>query len=357
MSECSRDMKRILIICAKFAAAALVTLVCFEVYFRTTEISLPSFVIDDPVLGRAFKPNARSALIQEGFYMGRINKYGGLGPAYAPERTEGALRVALVGDSYVEAFQVFPKWNLRSVLEEELSSRTGRRVEVLNFGLSGQNIRTMYAYYKDQVTRFQPDITLFIVVDDSFFGRDKKKGPLCYIDEDGNLKVNYDFAKSDMYQRKMRLRFTRELGSFQMLQAAFARYQLGETPQIVLDKFAPRKSVKKRESPESEATDPNFRLNKAVIEEFGRLNRSGSSRIMFVGHKEVPPYYLPVIAETGLTYIDLRPELDEFQRSVTDPYYWPVTHSRGHWNQEGQRFIGNYLAGRLCELMDQKTTR
>lgn len=344
-------MKRILVNCAKFAAAALVTLVCFEIYFRTTEISLPSFVIDDPVLGRAFKPNARAALVQEGFYMGRINEYGCLGPAYPPERTEGTLRVALVGDSFVEAFQVFPKWNLRSVLEEQLRGRLGPRVEVLNFGLSGQNLRLMYAYYKDLVARFHPDITLFILTDDSFFARDKSKGPIAYLDQDGNLKVNYDFAKSDRYRRKMRLRFTRELGSYQLLQSAFSRYGMGGTPQILLDKFAPRKrSVKKAGPPPSQAQDPKFGLNRAVIEALGRLDRSGPSRIIVVGHREIPSYYVSAIEQAGLTYIDLNPELDELQRSGTDPYYWPVTHSRGHWNQEGQKFIGEYLARRLSEI-------
>jgi hypothetical protein len=342
-------MKHVLVICAKFVAAALVTFVCFEIYFRTTEISLPSFVIDDPVLGFAFKPNARAALIQEGFYIGRINKYGYLGPGYPPERTEGTLRVALVGDSFVEALQVFPKWNLRSVLESELSKRTDRRVEVLNFAYSAQTLRAGYVYYKDLVARFQPDITLFVVASHSFLGADYSPGPVSYVDGDGNLKVNYDFAKSDTYQRKMRLRFTREFGAFQLLQSALARYRLGETTQILFDKFALRKRTKEK-MPESQAEDRYFELNKAVLEELGRIDRSGRSRIIIVGHRDVPPYYLPAIKEAGLTYIDLRPELDQLRRSGTDPYYWPVTHTRSHWNHEGHQFIGEYLARRLLEL-------
>ena len=172
-------MKRGFVYGLKFIAAVLVTFACFEVYFRTTEISLPSFVVDDPVLGRTFRPNARAALLQEGFYMDRINEYGYLGPAYPPEKTKGSLRVALCGDSFVEAFQVFPQWNLRSVLEAELSKRLGRRVEVLNFGRSGQDLRTMYTYYKDLVSQFQPDITIFIVIDHAFLGHDNSIGPKC----------------------------------------------------------------------------------------------------------------------------------------------------------------------------------
>jgi hypothetical protein len=341
-------MRRILVICAKFTAAVLVTLVCFEIYFRTTEISLPSFVMDDPVLGRAFRPNARAALVQEGFYMGRINENGGLGPGYPPERTEGTLRVALVGDSFVEAFQVFPEWNARSVLERELSERTGRRVEVMNFGLSGHTLRTMYAYNQDLVARFQPDVTLFVVVGSSFLARDKEKGPVCYLDEEGSLKVSYAFAESKTYERKMRLGFTRDLGSFQMLQSALMRYRQGLSLRIFLGKFALRRRAG-NELPKSRATDRYFDLNKAVLDELGRLDRSGGSRIIIVGHKDVPPYYMPIIEEAGLTYFDLRRELDELERSGIDPYRWPVTGLEGHWNHEGHRRVGEYLAKRLLE--------
>lgn len=343
-------MRHLVVICAKFITAVLVTFVCFEIYFRTTEISLPSFVIDDPVLGRAFKPNARAALIQEGFHMDRVNEYGQMGPAYPPERTEGTLRVALIGDSFVEAFQVFPRYNVRSVLEGELSRLSGRTVEALNFGLSGHTLRTMYASNKDLVARFRPDITVFVVVGESFLGRDKPKGPVCYLDENGDLKVNYDFAKSKRYQRKVQMRLTRQLGSYQLLQSAFARTGWGVTPQILFGKFAPRKRGKNRGVAESLSRDKNFELNQAVLRELGRLDRAGLARVIIVGHRDVPDYYPPVIEDAGLTYIDLKPELDELERSGTDPYYWPVTHSRGHWNHDGHRFIGEHLARRLWEV-------
>lgn len=346
-------MKRIFSYGIKCAAAALVTFVCFEVYFRATEISLPSFVADHPVLGRTFRPNARAALVQEGFYMDRINDYGYLGPSYPRERAEGTLRVALIGDSFVEAFQVFPDYSLRSVLERELSSRVDAPVEVLNFGRSGQDLRTMYAYYKDLVSEFQPDVTLFVVIDHAFLGSDKSLGPVCYLDERGSLRVSYDFAKSDSYRRKIKLAFTRELGSYQLLQSAFYRFRQGETTQILFDKFAP---AARAGAPGLEAVtereDRNIGLNRAVIAELARINREGRSRVVFVGHKNVTPQYVAMVEETGIPFIDLRPVLDELKRSGTDPYYWPVTRNDGHWNQEGQRVIGAYLAKRLSEGLD-----
>ncbi len=343
-------MKRVLANGIKFALASLVTFACFEAYFRATEISLPSFVVDDPVLGRTFRPNARAALVQEGFYMDRINAYGYLGPSYPRERKEGTLRIALIGDSFVEAFQVFPDYSLRSVLESELAKRVDTPVEVLNFGRSGQDLRTMYAYYKDLVAGFQPDVTLFVVIDHAFLGSDKSLGPVCYLDENDSLRVSYDFAKSDAYRRKIELGFTRELGSYQLLQSAFYRYRQGETARILFDKFvpAPRAGTPGLETV-TQLEDRYSAINRAVIAELSRVGRSEGTRIVFVGHKEVPRSYVEMAENAGLPFIDLRPALDELKRSGIDPYYWPVTNNDGHWNQEGQRVIGAYLADRLAD--------
>jgi hypothetical protein len=81
------------------------------------------------------------------------------------------------------------------------------------------------------------------------------------------------------------------------------------------------------------------------------------SRIIFVGHKRVPEYYLPVIADAGLTYIDLNPELARLKESRVDPCHWPVTHTDGHWNHEGHRFIRGYPAERLSEIERHEAVR
>jgi hypothetical protein len=346
-------MKRAFSIIVKFALAALLTLVCFEVYFRTTEISLPSLVRDDPVLGRTFRPNAPVALLQEGFYMGRVNDFGYLGPSYPREKTSGTFRVVMNGDSYVEAFQLFPKYNVRSVLEADLSELVEPDVEVLNFGRSGQDLRTTYTYYKDLAAAYKPDVALFILTDHSFRSRDDAIGPKCYLDDDGELQVNYDFAESDAYRRKIRLGFTRRFGSYQILQNALYRYRNGETVKILFDKFVPRKRVAEARTRVSDGKDKYFELNSAVLEELGRINRAGETRVIIVGHKRVPDYYLSVIEDAGLEYIDLNPELDRLESTGVNPYYWPVTNSLGHWNHDGSRFIGNYLAGQLQGLVEE----
>lgn len=337
----------------KFALAALLTFVCFDLYFRTTEISLPSFVKGDPVLGRTFRPDARAALYQEGFYLGRVNDYGYLGPSYPPEKPSGTFRIALNGNSYVEAFQLFPQYSLRSVLEEELSALVESNVEVLNFGRSGKNLRSAYTYYKDFAAGFEPDVALFILTDTSFISGSRAIGPRCYLDEQGNLQVSYEFAESAAYKRKARLGVGRWFGSYQILQNAMNRLFLGEAPRILFDKFAPRRDAAESHTPGSGGKDEFVELNTAVIRELGRMNRAGKTRIIIVGHRGVPDYYPPIIEEAGLEYIDLDPELARFQDTGVDPYYWPITGAVGHWNHDGSRFIGRYLAGRLRGYVEE----
>ena len=64
------------------------------------------------------------------------------------------VRIAVVGDSYVEAVQLFDKYNFMSVLQERLSQVTEASVEVLNFGRSGMDLRTMYIYDQELIRSY-----------------------------------------------------------------------------------------------------------------------------------------------------------------------------------------------------------
>ncbi len=78
------------------------------------------------------------------------------------EKAEGVLRIACVGDSItfgqgVEAAQAFPK-----LLEKALDA-PGRRVEVLNFGVPGQNTVIEAEYLRRKVLAWHPDRVLLTI--------------------------------------------------------------------------------------------------------------------------------------------------------------------------------------------------
>ena len=124
-----------------FFIASIFTLLLFEAYFQTTEISLPSTVQDDSTFGRTFKPNARINLIKESFYMGEVNRSSYLGPEYEINKPKNTIRIALIGDSFVEGIQVADKFHFRNILEQELKTKINNHlIEVLNFGRSGLDL-------------------------------------------------------------------------------------------------------------------------------------------------------------------------------------------------------------------------
>ena len=107
--------------------------------------------------------------------MGRINKYGYTGIAYPPERKKNTLRIALVGDSYVQGHYMSDKYyfgniigrNLQTFLQQkellsglkhqnsENTKNLKLKIEILNFGIAGSNLQRMYIRFKNQVSKFK----------------------------------------------------------------------------------------------------------------------------------------------------------------------------------------------------------
>jgi len=76
-------------------------------------------------------------------------------------KPQGAFRVAVIGDSYTMASGVEPEENYASRLEQELNrDLPGRRVEFLNFGVAGYNVRNYASVIRERALRFKPDLIL-----------------------------------------------------------------------------------------------------------------------------------------------------------------------------------------------------
>jgi hypothetical protein len=76
------------------------------------------------------------------------------------EKPAGVFRVLLLGDSFMEALQVPFEASLPSLLERGLVERTGRRVEVVNAGVSGWGTDDELRYLTRYGLRYQPDLVL-----------------------------------------------------------------------------------------------------------------------------------------------------------------------------------------------------
>lgn len=75
--------------------------------------------------------------------------------AYAPE--PGVFRIVVIGDSFMEAYQVEFEESFPYLLQETLADR---RVEVINLGVGGYGTAQEYLYLRDEGLRYQPDLVI-----------------------------------------------------------------------------------------------------------------------------------------------------------------------------------------------------
>jgi hypothetical protein len=136
--------------------ALLASLLVCELLLRLLGVSYPVFVWTDPVRGVAHIPGVRSSWIE-------INSDGWRGPEVPLEHPAGTFRIALLGDSYIEAFEVPFEKTAGEVLERRLSALRGAPVEVLNFGEGGYGTSQELLTLQHEVWKYSPDLVLLAV--------------------------------------------------------------------------------------------------------------------------------------------------------------------------------------------------
>jgi lysophospholipase L1-like esterase len=86
---------------------------------------------------------------------------------YRLDKSPGTFRIAVVGDSFVEALQVAHDRSLGERLAAELA-RDGRPVEVLRFGISGAPMSQYLNMIEREVTPYRPDAIVVLIVHNDF---------------------------------------------------------------------------------------------------------------------------------------------------------------------------------------------
>ncbi len=146
------------------AGSVFVTLVIVELCLRITGFSDPTLLyISDRDRGIALRPMAEGWWRNEGAAYIRINGDGLRDREHARAKPAGTLRIAVLGDSYAEALQVPLEDTFWSEIERRLQTcqnTNGRRVEVLNFGVSGYGTAQELITLRQHVWDYSPDIVL-----------------------------------------------------------------------------------------------------------------------------------------------------------------------------------------------------
>ncbi|HYV99160.1 MAG TPA: hypothetical protein VE967_17010 [Gemmatimonadaceae bacterium] len=127
-----------------------------EARFDTTAMYTPrdGFLLD------GLRPDVHTTFLGKPF---TTNRWGFRGRDYALEKPAGVYRIALLGASDVMGWGVGDNETFGAVLEASLDSsaaRSGRRVEVLNFGMSAYSLPQRAYVAQELAMKFKPDLIL-----------------------------------------------------------------------------------------------------------------------------------------------------------------------------------------------------
>jgi hypothetical protein len=133
---------------------------------------------------------------------GRINSQGWRDVERTIAKPKGCYRIAVLGDSFVEALQVESDRTFVALSEKLLSSATGRCVEVMNFGRSGYSPAEELLVLREYALKFDLDtVVLFFFAGNDISDLKREtafddRRPFFFIQNDGELRLDTSFSQS-----------------------------------------------------------------------------------------------------------------------------------------------------------------
>ncbi|MEI6828801.1 MAG: SGNH/GDSL hydrolase family protein [Synechococcaceae cyanobacterium ELA445] len=371
------NLRRILANVGASALGLAVALALAEGVLRLAGVAYPAFYRVDAERGYGLRPGAEGWWTREGRGWVRINRTGFRGDDLAATPPAGTLRVAVLGDSFTEAFQVNEPQSWVHRLGDQLDRRPVcplRRlhpagVEVLNFGVGGYGTGQELLTWRQLVRPLRPQLVLLAV----YLGNDltdntpepRADRPVFRLDARGHLWVDESFRSRRTYRFR-----TSPPG--QWLDGLMNHSRLLQLINEAKNRLAARRrapqSVGQRAVPTTpQAPEVAWQVTSALLRQLDGEVRATGARLQVVS-LTTPEQVWPrrdqrpadplgqerrlgaLLKDDGIPYLPLAPLL---QRQADAGHL--VLHGLpgqpagdGHWNAEGHRLAGAAVADWLC---------
>lgn len=151
--------KDIFLNCGLFMGTCLVLFIATELVFR---IFLPQSYdpyLFDPIIGSRKKPGMFAVLTDGETHTKFANSAGFIDEEWGIEKPPGLKRIAMLGDSFLQAIQVDDKDDFESMLESKLTD-AGIPTEVFNFGIRGMGTTQQYLTLEHYALAYKPDLII-----------------------------------------------------------------------------------------------------------------------------------------------------------------------------------------------------
>lgn len=393
-------MKRFLAACAVLLFSLGAAVVVGEVALRAMGFNAPVWYRPDAQLGWGLRPGAKGWFESEGRAFVLISPAGFRDRSHDLVKPKGTYRIAVLGDSYAEAMQVDFKsafwWQLEERLEK-CAAKSGRQVEVMNFGVSGYGTAQEYLQLESVASRYQPDLVLLAFTNgndlrnNSWKLETDKERPFYRAEGDG-LRLDASFTSTEQFRERAspwlerfriasdRLRLMqlahgakKAITAWRAAGGAHANPAHGDgrnfpgiEPGTDIAAFAP---------PRDAAWEDAWTVTERLLAKMNAYARAHDARlaVVLVTHgAQVNPdpavrkNIQDALGVPDLFYIERRigalgsregfqviPLAEELQRRAqSDHVYFHgfrnIGLGQGHWNEAGHKAAAELIAGRLC---------
>ncbi|MDD5560579.1 MAG: SGNH/GDSL hydrolase family protein [Candidatus Omnitrophica bacterium] len=328
----------------------------------------------DNLIGWKHTPNFSGVFYGPGFKAKvKFNKEGFRDIDHQLENKKGVLRIAVIGDSFVEALQVNQSDMLTTVLEKSLNSVI--KSEVMNFGVSSFGTTNEYLTYWAYVKKYRPDFVIIVFSVNDFIDNDKilseclpsidlmRHRPYFSVSENGDLVAEefVPYKKGFLRSALSRVRLLSFLrNAIFRLKAQHARKQQFYTKEMELysDKYPP------------EITDCVNRTE-AILKKFLlSIFNEGSMPIVCLAYPSyvLDPYRRNLLTQSELDLnkinidkplniikklcvslsvdvIDIRREQLQVYKSALGGLFL----KDGHWNENGHKLLATAIEKKIIQ--------
>jgi hypothetical protein len=374
-----------------------------EIGLRIAGYSYPEFYTPDGSRGYALRPNMEGWYRKEGEAYVRINSDGLRDREHQKTKPAGTIRIAVIGDSYPEALPVAMEEAFWSIMEKKIQDCGvfgGRKVEAINFGVSGYGTAQELITLREHVWQYEPDVIMLAFttnndVTDNVHALKKTDEVPYFVYREGKLVLDDSFKETRAFRLRQsalnrfgrwikdRSRLIQAINEAQhgfkiwlasrrarnapvnqgaAVNGATASEELGidnliyrePNDQVWNDAWhvteglilAMRDEVKARgarfvvvtlSNGIQVAPDPQLRQM--------FLKRIGASDLFYPDHR-----IKDLCERERIPVITLAPELQTYaERNRVFLHGFGAEIGNGHWNQLGHRVAGELIAQRLCE--------
>ncbi len=213
MSPASASRGRVVLLALlSFGLTSLAGLGLVEIGLRLFDYSRPPFYQYDAETGSSHRAGTEGWYEREDLIKIRINSNGLRGPEISVAKPPGVFRIAILGDSFAEGFQVGYEARFSDVMEKALAASCvpqGKRVEVLNFGVSGYGQAREILMLRHRAKAYAPDLVLVLFHGGNDFRNNTKemeRNPFnpYFVFADGKLVLDRSNLETEAFRRKLR---------------------------------------------------------------------------------------------------------------------------------------------------------